>query len=152
MQTWIDLKFADGEYRFFLGPSQIAELEKKCDAGIGRIYGRTLAGRLSMAEEDVLPHEADFRFAELREIVRQGLIGGAQGMVDGAEVAVSSIRANELVDRYVLSRHDRVALRTLWALAASVLFALVEGYDPDPKATPGSDPATPTSGSTTPAP
>ncbi|MEH3121169.1 MAG: gene transfer agent family protein [Sphingomonas phyllosphaerae] len=152
MQTWVDLKFADGEYRFFLGPAQIAELEKKCDAGIGRIYGRTLAGRYGTGDDEVMPDQGDYRFSELREIVRQGLIGGAQGVVDGDEVQVSSIRANELVERYVLSRRGRITLRALWALAASILFALIEGYDPDPKAEPGSDPATPTTGSTTPEP
>lgn len=152
MQTWVDLKFADGEYRFFLGPAQIAELEKKCDAGIGRIYGRTLAGRYGLGESEVMPEQADYRFAELREVVRQALIGGAQGVVDGAEVSVSSIRANELVERYVLGRVDRLSLRALWALAAGILFALVEGYDPDPNAEPAGEPATPTTGSITPEP
>ncbi|WP_415427266.1 hypothetical protein, partial [Staphylococcus borealis] len=98
------------------------------------------------------PEQAEYRFAELREIVRQALIGGAQGVVDGADVAISSIRANELVERYVLSRTDRVALRALWALAAGILYALVEGYDPDPNVEPAGEPAIPTSDSTTPEP
>lgn len=149
MQTWVDLKFADGEYRFFLGPSQIAELEKKCDAGIGRIYGRTLAGRYGLADGDVLPEQAEYRFSELIEIVRQALIGGAHGVVDGVAASVSSIRANELIQRYVLSQEDRIAMRTLWALAAGILSALIEGYDPDPNVGPADEPATPTKGSTT---
>ncbi|WEK42983.1 MAG: gene transfer agent family protein [Candidatus Sphingomonas colombiensis] len=149
MQTWVDLKFADGEYRFFLGPAQIHELEKKCDAGIGRIYGRTLAGRYGLNEGDILPEQADYRFAELIEVLRQALIGGGHCVVDGVAASVSSIRANELIQRYVLSQDDRIAMRTLWALAAGILSALIEGYDPDPKAEPADEPATSTNGSTT---
>jgi hypothetical protein len=147
VQTWADLAFADGEYRFALGLSQIAELEKKCDAGIGRIFARTLAGRYGMGENEVLPDQGDYRFGELVEIVRQGLIGGGSGRVDGTDVKVSSHRANELLQRYVLSTDTRMAVRSTWALAASILHATIEGYEP-PKAEPAV-PATATSGSTT---
>ena len=110
---------------------QIAELEKKCDAGLGKIYARTLAGRYGLAADDVLPLEADYRFAELIEVIRQGLIGGDYGVVDGVNVTV---RPNDLVAAYLFSPSDhRQPVKETWALAAAVLSALVEGYVPPQK-------------------
>jgi hypothetical protein len=131
VQTWVDIPFADGAYRFSFGLMQIAELEKKCDAGLGKIYARTLAGRYGLKADDVLPLEADYRFAELIEVIRQGLIGGDHGIVDGVVVPV---RANDLVSAYLFSPSDhRMPVKETWALAASVLSALVEGYVPPKK-------------------
>lgn len=128
MQTWVDLPFADGEYRFSFGLGQISELEKKCDAGLGKIYARTLAGRYGLDIDSILPLEADYRFAELIEVIRQGLIGGNHGIVDGAIVPV---RANDLVSAYLFNPSDqRLPVKETWALAASILSALVEGYVP----------------------
>lgn len=149
MQTWVTLPFADGEYQCFLGPAQISEIEKKCDAGIGRIYGRTLAGRYGLAEDEALPENADYRFSELVEVVRQALIGGAQGNVDGVAVKVDDVRANSLIRNYILSGPDRQTLRKTWAFAAHILSALIEGYDPGPNDDAGKSPAIQTSGSTT---
>lgn len=128
MQTWVDLPFADGEYRFSFGLGQISELEKKCDAGLGKIYARTLAGRYGLDVDAILPLEGDYRFAELIEVIRQGLIGGNHGTVDGQPVTV---RANDLVSAYLFSPNDsRIPVKETWALAASILSALVEGYTP----------------------
>jgi len=131
VQTWVELPFADGTYRFSFGLMQIAELEKKCDAGLGKIYARTLAGRYGLAADDVLPLEADYRFAELIEVIRQGLTGGDHGVVDGTVVPV---RANDLVSAYLFSPSDhRMPVKETWALAAAILSALVEGYVPPKK-------------------
>jgi hypothetical protein len=145
VQTWIDLPFADGVYTFKLGLAQISEIEKKCDAGIGAIYARTLAGRYGLGEGEVLPTEGAYRFGELVEIIRQGLIGGKHGLVDGVSVLVTSQRANELLANYVLDGGDRMVLRQTWALAAATLSALIEGYQPPKKDEPGESPATQTS-------
>lgn len=143
MQTWVDLKFADGEYTFKLGIGQIAEIERKCDAGIGAIYARVMRGRYGLGVDEIMPVDAEYRFAEMIEVVRQGLIGGGGGVVDGNGVRVTSIRANELLERYVYGNgFDRQALRETWALTAAILGALIEGYDPPKKAEPGESPAT----------
>lgn len=143
MQTWIDLKFADGEYTFKLGLAQISEIEKKCDGGIGAIYARILRGRYGLGTDDILPTEADYKFGELVEVIRQGLIGGGAGKVDGKDVTVSPIRANDLVNAYVIGVGDtRQALKTAWALAASILAALIEGYTPPGEGSAGESPAT----------
>lgn len=126
MQTHIDLAFADGTYTFALGLAQIHELQTKCKIGIGGLYARVLQGRLT---EDVTighPAYAAYHLEDLVETVRQGLIGGGVGMADGKEVKVGALRANELVERYLLP----MPLTEQWELAAAILFAKIEGYTP----------------------
>lgn len=149
MQTHIDLAFANGAYRFALGLAQIHELQTKCKTGIGAIYARVLQGRVS---EDISvghPAYAAYHIDDLVETVRQGLIGGGVGWVDEQEVKVGPLRANDLVERYALA----MPLMDLWNLAASILHAKIDGYEPEKKSpveaegeTTGGD------GSTTPAP
>lgn len=139
MQTWVDLHFADGEYSFKLGLEQIALIEKECNAGIGAIYARTLRGRWGMGDDEIIPTEAEYRFSELVQIIRLGLIGGG----------MESHRVNPLIRAYVTDVGDqRVAMRRTWSLAAAILASLIEGYTPPKKAQPGESPATPMKGST----
>jgi hypothetical protein len=152
-QTHIDLAFADGTYRCALGLGQVNEIQTKCKMGIGAIYARVLQGRVA---EDISvghPMYAAFYQEDLVEVMRQGLIGGGQGMVDGAEVKVGPLRANELIERYFLP----LPLVEQWNLAAAILYAKVEGYEEQPDAPPIDEAATAASakkkakgGSTTP--
>lgn len=142
MQTWVDLKIADGAYRFQFGLAQIKELETKCDAGLGRIYARTLAGRFGPAADQVLPLEGDYRFTELIEIIRQGLIGGNHAEIDGEVRTVSSVRANDIIMNYLINPGpDRLNVAVVWSIAASALHALVEGYTPPGEVGAGDIPA-----------
>lgn len=129
MQTHVDLQFADGEYRFALGLAQIHEMQTKCGAGIGAIYARVLQGR--MPDDPSVGHPAYGAYAivDLVETIRQGLIGGGEGRVDGEAVKVTASRANELVERYGPGAAG-VPLSGMWQLAASILFAKIEGYAP----------------------
>jgi hypothetical protein len=137
VQTWVDLKFADGEYVFKLGVGQIAEIEQKCGSGIGAIYARTIKGRYGYKDGEVYPDLAEYRFPELVEVIRQGLIGGNSGLVDGQSVTVSPVRASDLIERYVTSATDlRMAMTQVWSLAYAVLSALIEGYTPPKKGEP----------------
>lgn len=124
----IDLEFADGKYRFALGLAQIRELQTKCGAGLGEIYARVIQGRVPdeiAAVGGGHPAYARYTLDDLYETIRQGLIGGGRGMVDGAEVEVGPMRANELVQRYL----DPLPVSKWWDLAAAVLYATVEGYE-----------------------
>lgn len=142
MQTWIDLPFADGRYVFKLGLEQIKEIERKCADGIGAIYGRTRKGRYGFASGEALPDEGQYRWPELVEVVRQSLIGGGDGIVDGADVKVSAVRANDLIESYLLGATDkRMAMTEVWALAYAILVALIEGYTPPKKDEPAKVPA-----------
>lgn len=126
MRTHIDLPFADGEYRFALGLAQIHELQTKCKAGIGAIYARVLQGRVPDDPSVGHPLYAVYQVDDLYETVRQGLIGGGEGRVDGQTVTVTAMRANELVERYL----HALPLAEVWELAAAILFAKIEGYAP----------------------
>lgn len=142
MQTWVDLPFADGVYTFKLGLGQIAEIEKKQDAGLGRIFARTMAGRYSYDVDAILPAEADYRFGDLVEVIRQGLIGGNHGLVNEADVPVSAARADQLIRNYLTNAADeRMPVKAVWALAATVLGSLIEGYSPPGEADAGPAPA-----------
>lgn len=130
----IDLAFADGTYRFALGLAQIRELQTKCGAGLGEIYARVIQGRVpDQLAEPGGGHPAFARYTldDLYETIRQGLIGGGQAMVDGAEVTVGPMRANELVQRYL----EPLPVAQWWDLAAAILYATIEGYA-DPEAEP----------------
>lgn len=129
MQTHIDLAFADGEYRFALGLAQIHELQTKTGVGIGALYARVLQGRVQDEIGVGHPAYAAYHVGDLVETIRQGLIGGGEGRVDGEVVKVSAMRANELVERYGPGAQG-VALADMWALAAAILYAKIEGYAP----------------------
>lgn len=125
MQTHIDLFFGDGEYTFALKLPQIIAIEDKCGP-IGEVYSRLLKGRYIGVASVGDASQAAFKHADLVEVVRQGLIGGGKGMVDGQPVEVTSLKANRLIESYVLGR----PLREAWDIAATALLALIEGYEP----------------------
>jgi hypothetical protein len=131
----IDLDFADGSYTFALPLARIAELERKCGAqgesvGIGKIFSRVLKGCIQTGGEVVmLPTQGEFFAIDLIETIRQGLIGGARGVVDGADIKVTPQLAERLITGYVLDR----PLQESWSMAASILGACIIGYDPPKK-------------------
>lgn len=136
--NYIDLEFGDGEYRFALPLAQIDELQRKAGAGIGALFARTLKGANRIANDVVLaPANAEFYALDLIETVRQGLIGGGRGTVDGQEVKVDPSRAQRLVAAYLLNQPLAVA----WELAVSILGAVIVGYDPPGEGAPGESPA-----------
>lgn len=133
MNHHIDLDFADGEYRFALTLDTISELQRKCDGdGIGLIYARVLAGRQTVEAGGGHPGFGQYKQQDLRETIRLGLIGGNHGLVGGEAVKVPPLRAKELVEAYVSRAENPLVmpLKEQWDLAASILFATVEGYDP----------------------
>jgi len=137
----IDLEFGDGEYTCALPLPQIAELQRKCGIGIGGLFARVLKGCNRVGDQIVLvPGQAEFYALDIIETIRHALIGGGKGTVNGEEVKVTPIIANRLVDTYV---HGR-PLSASWSMAASILGAVVVGYDPPKKDEPGEDRATET--------
>lgn len=134
----IELEFADGLYTFALPAPRMDELQTKCGIGIGGLFARVLKGCARIGDDIVLaPGEAEFYRVDIVETIRQGLIGGNQGIVDEAEIKVSPALANRLVDNYVLNR----PLADSWSLAASILGAVIVGYDPPKKDPAGERPA-----------
>ena len=121
----IELEFGDGQYLFRLPLPQIARLQEVCGAGLGAIVGRVMRGRYTLQGEHIgLKEEADWHVKDLVETIRQGLLGGGRGIVDGAEVKVGPVEANRLIEAYVLTR----PLGEAWTLAAVILGVCIDGY------------------------
>ena len=135
-QSSIELEFADGSYIFKLPLAQIHELQRKCaedsgvPSGIGAIFARVLKGCIQVGSEVMLrPDSAEFFVTDVIETIRQALIGGGEGVVNGQPVKVTPAVANRLVQTYVLER----PLAESWSVAAAILGACVVGYDPPKK-------------------
>ncbi|WP_066770104.1 gene transfer agent family protein [Sphingobium sp. CCH11-B1] len=111
MQTEITLPFADGEYLFRLPIKRIVEIEAKTGP-IDLVKHRLMQGGWSI--HDVV------------ETIRQGLIGGARGEVNGVSVEVTALRANSLIENYV----DNHALAEHHITAKAIIAALYVGYAP----------------------
>jgi hypothetical protein len=142
----IDLEFGDGEYTFALPLPQIAELQRKCDIGIGGLFARVLKGCHQVGGEVILaPATAEFYALDVIETVRHGLIGGGKGAVNGEEVKVSPMIANRLVETYVLGK----PLSESWSMAAAILAAVIVGYDPPKKDEPAPERAPETTDTST---
>lgn len=141
-QNTIELEFGDGQYTFALPLAQINELQKKTDAGIGKLYGRLLKGcvQVSSGEFNLIPALAEFYALDVIETIRHGLIGGGKGTVNGEEIAVTPLIANRLIDAYVLGQ----PLKAAWSVAVTVLGVCIQGYDPPKKAEPAKERAKPT--------
>lgn len=137
--TSLDLHFGDGEYIFDLKLPQIVELQERRKCGIFKLYGRVLKGRYLFEGNAVaLSQEGEAYAEDLFETIRLGLIGGGRGIVNGSEVEVSALAAKTLVERYC----HCAPLRESWAVAAAILAAKIEGFEPK-KAEPAKAPAKP---------
>lgn len=138
MANNIDLDFADGSYNFALPLERIDELQRKTGSGIGAIFARVIKGANRIGDDIVLaPGSAEFYALDLIETIRQGLIGGGRGTVDGAEIKVTAPIAQRLVTNYVLNQ----PLSDAWSLAVSILGAVIVGYDPPGEDVPAEKPA-----------
>jgi hypothetical protein len=136
--TALDLHFADGVYLFELKLPHLAELQEKRGVGIFALYGRVLRGRYLFEGIPIAQTTDGEAYAEdLFETIRLGLIGGGRGLVGGQEVAVTPLTAKTLVERYC----HPAPLKESWAVAAAVLAARIEGYDPPKKEVPADEPA-----------
>jgi len=129
MQTFRDIDFADGTYRFMLTMGGILAIEEKCKARIGAIHRHLLAGRYANDKADFgYSLEGDYGAVELLEICRQGLIGGASGFVDGRDIKVTDHLATFLVRTYLHPENGNPLMKA-WDLATATVQACVIGYD-----------------------
>ena len=110
MQTYIDLDFADGNYRFSLSLARLNAVQEKCGP-IFAVFNRIAQGACSY--EDAL------------EIVREALIGGARGEVSGKEIPVTPAKANQLVRDYI----EEAPLYEVMNIARNVLAVRMFGID-----------------------
>jgi hypothetical protein len=130
MSNRIEMAFADGVYEFALPLPRIDELQRKTGVGIGGLFARVLKGCIEIKGSVIqLPQNAEFYALDIIETIRQGLIGGGRGMVDGNEIEVTPALAHRLIENYVLTE----PLNKSWSLAGAILGACVMGYTPPKK-------------------
>lgn len=91
--------FGDAEYDFRITPDLVPELERKTASGIGGLSRRFYA--------------SDFRFIELTEVIRLGLIGGG----------MDSEEADALVKAYT----PRMSVTDLYGKALPIIDVLMFG-------------------------
>ena len=111
MQTEIDLAFADGRYLFKLPIRRIVEIEEK-------------AGPIDLVKHRLL--HGGFSIHDVVETIRQGLIGGGKGEVNGQPIEVTALRANSLIENYI----DGHAIAEHHLTAKAIIAALYVGYAP----------------------
>lgn len=141
MSNRIELTFADGEYEFALPLPRIDELQRKTGIGIGGLFARVLKGCIELKGNVIqMPQGAEFYALDIIETIRQGLIGGGRGVVDGKEIEVTSSLAQRLIENYVLTE----PLNKSWSIAGAILGACVMGYTPPKKDQPAAARAQPT--------
>ena len=97
--------FGDGEREFALPAKVIHDLESKTGAGLGELFSRAVAGL--------------YRFADITETIRLGLIGGG----------TSPAEAARLVETYVSA--DAMPLREAHVLALEILTHRYIGDQPE---------------------
>lgn len=109
----VTLPFGDGDYHFRLSWAGCAEVERKADDRIMAIYERVAVGAAGTAE--------------IVEILRQGLLGGEGGVVDGQPVEPKPAIVNALLSRYVTGP-ESMPVRDSWQLAHVVIAGALVGY------------------------
>lgn len=136
--TAIDLKFAGGDYRFWLSMREIVQLEKECDKSVLEMHDDMIQS-IGMDEGGAVVFYGGggkARFADIRATIRLGLIGGNSGKhADGTEGPVGPNTARDLVERFVDIRPIAETLPVAWA----VLNAAIMGVDLKKKAQPESE-------------
>lgn len=138
----IELNFGDGEYLFALTVPRLIELQEKTGDGIGELHARMMKGVVRSSEGIALiPNYAEFRILDLIETIRQALIGGGKGIVEGQEVEVTPLVAQRLMENYVVDRNGnlRCTLYELWNTAFAILGVCVMGFDPPKKDEPAKE-------------
>lgn len=102
----IELTWADDDYTFRLGWSELEALQEACDAGPWVILERL--------------HNKQCRSGEIADVIRQGLIGGG----------LKPPEATKLVQRYVKERVSDLADNLLFAIA--ILQTALQGAPDEP--------------------
>jgi hypothetical protein len=137
VDTAINRDFADGAYRFWLPMPQVIAAEREMarrDAegnpqphSIFAVFHDLGAHLGQLGEETVLTGPSPALLSDAHAVIRNALIGGADGFVDGASIAVGGAMARELVATYCYPA--RPAIHDL-GLAWEVLRAAIYGIDP----------------------
>lgn len=123
IDCWMEV--GDGHYRLKLG-RRLFELEEKINRGAFQIYGSVARGRYEQNGESFgFATEGAASRNTCREVVRLGLVGGGQAVIDGRLVQVDGPAANKLLARYI----DDGPAELLWDMAFAIMSCAIEGRE-----------------------
>lgn len=136
--TAVDIEFAGGKYRFWLPMPQVTAIERGPAAHKHEGYPRSI---LSMYDEigaglglagdvPIYMGGGNALVGDVRNIILQGLIGGASGVIDGEEQPVGPNVAARLVEDFVFPARPLVeGMNIAW----TILHAAITGIALDQK-------------------
>lgn len=116
--TAIELKFGNGDYRFWLSMREILQLERECDKSVLQMH-EEMGHSLGIVPGTEMPQFLGgglSRYADIRATIRLGLIGGNAGRCDGEDIKMTPLSARELVETYVDGRPISETLPVAWAI------------------------------------
>ncbi len=137
--TAVTLPFADGRYTFALPVARVFAIERTGEKrSIFTIYD-DLAGGLVPNESEGFSYAfgGSARMDEIRAVIREGLIGGREGIVDGETIVIGQADAVRLIEGYCYP-HRPAAEDAETALF--ILDAAIRGVQLKKKADPQPDP------------
>ena len=111
----LEIDWADDTHTFRLTVSGILELEAKCDAPIGSIFQRMTEG--------------SYKFHDIRETIRLGLIGGGMKDLD----ALKTVRLQ------IDNRLGEVGLDAHYPIARMILMGTMFGFIANPPLAPAGE-------------
>lgn len=114
----VDIEWADGSYNFKLSWAGAGEVERKAGCGISELFERVIVGRSHVGV--------------ISETIRQGLLGGSGGTVDGQHFKPTGSQVNALLDRYVTGP-DHLPVMENVTIAKAILYGFMVGYTGDPE-------------------
>lgn len=129
MATSITVQHFDGDYSLHLCADGVALIERTAGVGVIGLYRQLTAARY----RDANKREAFAVTAPVgvvREIVRQALLGGNGGRVEGRFVMVMPDTADALLDHYCAGQ-EADPVSALCTLAIAALHALIFGFHVD---------------------
>ena len=131
METAYTTDFADGTYRFWLPMSRVIAAEREMsqhgrERSILALFydiGEALGQSVGMS---VIAGSMGARMHECHAVIRNALIGGNDGLVNGDQIAVGDAMARELVETYCYPA--RPAMHDI-GLTWEILRAAIYGID-----------------------
>jgi hypothetical protein len=123
VDTSIELEFADGRYRFWLSMAQITAVEGG-DKSIMEIWDAFRDALGVQGDAPIFIGGGPARFADIVKVIRFGLIGGGECVVDGETRKVSSIDATRIVETFVYNRPYTETLPVAWAILQAAIFGV----------------------------
>ena len=125
--TYIERRFGAGTYLLWLDLPRAAAIERAADCGLMKVAGDVFTGRIHGADGGGAMTHGIVSPRILIEVVRQALIGGGRGMVDGEVVKVDPQEAASLLEFYGPPSRP---VSELWDIATIILYAAVQGVEP----------------------